>query len=161
MNMRLEQNLLLFDHPPLAIDVKKPVKTIIKKEAPRKIIFAEENASPLFIEFFETNELNTLQYYYDLKYVAENNNLIYVGPVYFGEKEWAKVVHADMEGFLVYGYIALKDNQFLYVYMVDGLGPQKVKPFAQYQLIRKIPEAAKEFVNSRFKHFNTYCSIRY
>ncbi len=161
INMRLEDDLLLFDHPPLALQIKAEVKSVEKDKLPRKVFFTDDKASPLFIEFFKISELNTLQFYYDLKYIAQNHNLIYVGPTYFGNKEWAKVMHADTEGYLAYGYMTLKDDHFLYVYMVDGLGPKRVQPFVNYQNTRKVPETAEKFIYSRFKLFNSYASIRY
>ncbi len=161
VNMRLDDDMLLFDHPPLALQLKAEVKSVEKEKSPRKVFFTDEKASPLFIEFFKTSEGNTLQFYYDLKYIAQNNNFIYVGPVYFDDKEWAKVMHADVEGFLTYGYITLKEDQFLYVYMVEGLGPQRVQPFVKYQHTRKIPEEAEEYIDARFRNFNKFSSIRY
>ena len=161
INMRIEDNLLLFDHPPLALKIKAEVKSVEKEKSPRKVFFADEKASPLFIEFFKTSELNTLQFYSDLKYISQSYDLIYVGPAYFGDREWAKVMHADAEGFLAYGYLTLKDDHFLYIYMVDGLGPKKVQPFIKYQNTRRVPETAEEFIYSRFKLFNSYASIHY
>lgn len=159
--MKIENGLLRYDHPPLELQVKKEISSVENERSPYKVFFSEEKVSPLFIEFFQTSEVNTLQYYSDLKYLTHLNNLIYVGPAYFGGHEWAKVMHADLQGFLTFGYMTLKGDKFIYIYMVNGIGPEQVRPFAKYQNTRKVPQHAEAFIEEQFATFEEFASIRY
>ena len=158
--MEQQDDLLLFSQPSLTLRLKKDILSIEDDESKKTVIFQDDNGSPLFLEFFQKPSVNTLQYYYDLEYIAISNNLLYVGPVYFNDNEWAKVIHVDPDGFLLYGYITLQDNFFIYVYMVEGLTEYGKQSFMHYQNTRKMPDKAMGFINTRFTNLQEFIEIR-
>lgn len=154
-----EGNVIRVNDPPLAVLIKPEIDHIDQQEMKNIIFLKEKNTSPVFIEFFE-NKSATTSYYYDLKYIARNHDLFYLGPASINGHEWARVVNADSDGYLLYGYITLKKNHFVFIYQIEGLSEKGYHTYLRAQNTQRLGNKERKYLQTRFNDFHRCVDIR-
>ena len=145
--------------PTLKIHFKK--KVIDFKENDSKYTFVLAGKKVVKLGFYLGGYSTTTDYYYSLEgFIKSLQDMIYVGPYFFNDHEWAKWAQVK-NSYLVTGYFTRKFSDHIQVYTYKKINDNVNSAFKNYKRDLILTDSLKEAIDKEFEKLDELIEIIY